>query len=107
MSKFKFEEINKDLLPKTKGRRIDGHRFYEVYGKNYPSVTTVLNIRKKEGLTQWRKNVGEGAANWEMGRAALRGTATHNLIEQYLKGETPSERSVLPIGLFKLLIINY
>src|SRR5210317_435542 len=103
MSKFKFEEINKDLLPKTKGRRIDGHRFYEVDGKNYPSVTTVLNIRKKEGLTQWRKNVGEGAANWEMARAARRGTATHNLIEQYLKGETPSERSVLPIGLFKLL----
>ena len=103
MSKFKFEEINKDLLPKTKGRRIDGHRFYEVEGKNYPSVTTVLNIRKKEGLTQWRKNVGEGAANWEMARAARRGTATHNLIEQYLKGETPSERSVLPIGLFKLL----
>ena len=25
------------------------------------------------------------------------------MIEQYLKGETPSERSVLPLGLFKLL----
>ena len=103
MSKFKFEEINKDLLPKTKGRRIDGHRFYEVDGKNYPSVTTVLNIRKKDGLAEWRKNVGEGAANWEMARAARRGKATHTLIEQYLKGETPSERSVLPLGLFKLL----
>ena len=33
MSKFKFEKINKDLLPKTRGRRIDGHRFYEVDGK--------------------------------------------------------------------------
>ena len=103
MSKFTFKEINKDLLPKTKGRRIDGHRFYEVDGKNYPSVTTVLNIRKKEGLTKWRESVGEGAANWEMARAARRGTATHNLIEQYLKSETPSERSVLPLGLFKLL----
>jgi ATP-dependent exoDNAse (exonuclease V) beta subunit len=38
-----------------------------------------------------------------MGRAARRGKATHTLVEQYLKGETPSERSVLPIGLFKLL----
>ena len=103
MSKFKFIEVNKDLLPKTKGRRIDGHRFYEIEGKNYPSITTVLNIRKKEGLTKWRESVGEGAANWEMARAARRGTATHNLIEQYLKGETPSERSVLPLGLFKLL----
>ena len=103
MSKFKFIELNKDLLPKTKGRRIDGHRFYEIEGKNYPSITTVLNIRKKDGLTEWRKNVGEGAANWEMARAARRGKATHTLIEQYLKSETPSERSVLPLGLFKLL----
>ena len=60
MSKFKFVEINKELLPTTKGRRIDGHRFYEIDGKNYPSITTVLNIRKKEGLAEWRKNVGEG-----------------------------------------------
>ena len=103
MSKFNFIEIDKELLPKTKGRRIDGHRFYEVDGKNYPSVTTVLNIRKKEGLQKWREAVGDGAANWEMGRAARRGTATHNLIENYIKGETPSERSVLPLGLFKLL----
>src|SRR6056300_577020 len=103
MNKFKFIELNKDLLPKTKGRRIDGHRFYEVDGKNYPSITTVLNIRKKEGLATWRKNVGEGAANWEMGRAARRGKATHTLVEQYIKGETPSERGVLPLGLFRLL----
>ena len=103
MSKFKFIEVNKDLLPKTKGRRIDGHRFYEIEGKNYPSITTVLNIRKKQGLVEWRKNVGEGAANWEMARAARRGKSTHTLVEQYLKGETPSERSVLPLGLFKLL----
>ena len=38
-----------------------------------------------------------------MGRAARRGKSTHTLIEQYLKGETPSERSVLPLGLFKLI----
>ena len=60
MSKFKFIEVNKDLLPKTKGRRIDGHRFYEIEGKNYPSITTVLNIRKKQGLVEWRKNVWIG-----------------------------------------------
>ena len=68
MSKFNFIEVNKDLLPKTKGRRIDGHRFYEIEGKNYPSITTVLNIRKKMDY-EWRKNVGEGGVNWEMARA--------------------------------------
>ena len=103
MKKFNFIEINKDLLPKTKGKKIDGHRFYEIDGKNYPSVTTVLNIRKKEGLKEWRQNVGDAVANWEMGRAARRGKAVHTLVEEYLKGETPSERSVLPLGLFKLI----
>ena len=103
MSKFKFIELDKTLLPNTKGRRIDGHRFYEIDGKNYPSITTVLNIRKKEGLQEWRNNVGEEVANYEMRRAANRGKATHTLVEQYLKGETPSERGVLPLGLFKLL----
>jgi hypothetical protein len=103
MNKFNFIEIDKNLLPDTKGRRIDGHRFYEIEGKNYPSVTTVLNIRKKDGLVEWRKNVGEEVANYEMRRAANRGKATHTLVEQYLKGETPSERGVLPLGLFKLL----
>jgi hypothetical protein len=103
MNKFNFIEIDKNLLPDTKGRRIDGHRFYEIEGKNYPSVTTVLNIRKSEGLKQWRNNVGNEVANWEMRRAANRGKATHTLVEEYLKGETPSERGVLPLGLFKLL----
>ena len=103
MNKFNFIEIDKNLLPDTKGRRIDGHRFYEIEGKNYPSVTTVLNIRKKDGLVEWRKNVGEEVANYEMRRAANRGKATHTLVEEYLKGETPSERGVLPLGLFKLL----
>jgi hypothetical protein len=103
MNKFKFIELDKTLLPDTKGRRIDGHRFYEIEGKNYPSITTVLNIRKKDGLVEWRKNVGEEVANYEMRRAANRGKATHTLVEQYLKGETPSERGVLPLGLFKLL----
>ena len=103
MNKFNFIEIDKNLLPDTKGRRIDGHRFYEIEGKNYPSVTTVLNIRKSEGLKQWRNNVGNEVANWGMRRAANRRKATHTLVEEYLKGETPSERGVLPLGLFKLL----
>ena len=38
-----------------------------------------------------------------MGRAARRGKSFHTLVEQYIKGETPSIRDVLPLGLFKLL----
>jgi len=103
MSKFKFIELDKNVLPKTKGKKIDGHRFYEIDGRNYPSITTVLGVQKTKELQKWRDSIGNDVANWEMGRAARRGKATHTLVEQYLKGETPSERSVLPLGLFRLL----
>lgn len=103
MKKFKFIDIDHNKLPVTKGKNVNGFRFYDIDGQAFPSVTSVLSIGKKEGLQKWRDSVGEGAANWEMGRAARRGKATHTLVEQYLKGETPSERSVLPLGLFKLL----
>ena len=98
-----FVKIDESKLPKTKGKRIDGMRFYEVDGKAFPSITTVLGSLPKPGLDQWRKNVGEEAAKWEMNRAARRGSATHTLVEQYLKGETPSIRDVLPLGMFRLL----
>ena len=100
---FNFIELDKQVLPKTKGKRIDGFRFYNIDGKNYPSITTVLGIRKTEQLKGWREKIGENVANWEMGRAARRGKSFHTLVEQYIKGETPSIRDVLPLGLFKLL----
>ena len=98
-----FIELDESKLPKTKGKRIDGMRFYEVDGKAFPSITTVLGAIPKPGLDAWRKSVGEEAAKWEMNRAARRGSAVHTLVEQYLKGETPAIRDVLPLGMFRLL----
>jgi len=98
-----FVQLDESKLPKTKGKNIDGFRFYSVGDKNFPSITTVLGAIPKPGLVAWRKNVGEEAAKWEMNRAARRGSATHTLVEQYLKGETPSIRDVLPLGMFRLL----
>ena len=101
--KFNFIDIDKSVLPTAKGRRKGKYRFYEVNGTNYPSVTSVLGVRKKVELQQWRDRIGENVANWEMGRAARRGTATHNLIENYIKGEPLTEKSILPLDLFKLM----
>ena len=98
-----FVQLDTSKFPTTKGKNIDGFRFYSVGDKNYPSITTVLGAIPKPGLVAWRKNVGEEAAKWEMNRAARRGSATHTLVEQYLKGETPSIRDVLPLGMFRLL----
>ena len=98
-----FVQLDESKLPTTKGKNIDGFRFYAVEDKHYPSITTVLGAIPKPGLIKWRKSVGEEAARWEMNRAARRGSATHTLVEQYLKGETPSIRDVLPLGMFRLL----
>ena len=98
-----FVQLDESKLPTTKGKNIDGFRFYAVEDKHYPSITTVLGAIPKPGLMKWRKSVGEDAAKWEMNRAARRGAATHTLVEQYLKGETPSIRDVLPLGMFRLL----
>jgi len=103
MNKFNHVDLDKSKLPNVKGKNVDGFRFYGINGKNYPSVTSVLSIRKKKELQDWRNKIGENVANWEMGRAARRGKATHTLIEQYIKGLTPSERGVLPLGLFRLI----
>ena len=42
-------------------------RFYNINGTNYPSVTTVLGIRKTEQLKEWRQKIGENVAigKWE------------------------------------------
>jgi len=101
--KFNFIDIDKSVLPTAKGKRQGKYRFYNIGDINYPSVTSVLGVRKKVELQQWRDRIGENVANWEMGRAARRGTATHNLIENYIKGEPLTEKSVLPLGLFKLM----
>ena len=100
---FKFIDLDKKNLHVTVGKKVNGFRFYEIDGKAYPSITTVLSIRSKEGLQKWRDSIGEKVANWEMNRAARRGKATHTLVEQYIKNEAPSIRDVLPLGLFRLL----
>lgn len=101
--KFNFVDIDKTKLPKPKRRNVGGIRFYEIDGQQYPSVTTILSLKKTEELKKWRESIGEDVANYEMRRAAKRGNALHSLVENYMKGETPNVRDVLPLGMFRLL----
>jgi hypothetical protein len=51
-------------LPELETKTINRKRFYVTPQENYyPSITTVLSIRKKEGLMEWRKRVGNEVAN--------------------------------------------
>jgi len=72
-------------LPPLQTRTIDKKRFYITpEGEEYPSITTVLSGRSKEGLTEWRKKVGNEVANYVSGKAASRGTKVHHMCEDYL-----------------------
>ena len=82
------EEL-KSSMPELKVHNIGGMRWYEAPdGNKYPSITSVLSKRpdKQEGLQKWRKKIGEAQANIVSGKAARRGTAFHNICEDYLNG---------------------
>ena len=72
-------------IDKLKTQTIDKKRFYETPDGNlYPSITTVLSTRNKQGLFEWRKRVGDEVANYVARTAATRGTAVHHMCEDYL-----------------------
>jgi len=91
-------------LPDVITETINGKRFYVTpEGKKYPSITTVLSGRNKEGIMRWRESVGNDVANNIMRTAAKRGTAVHTLVENYLNNEELSNQDVLPTALFTLI----
>ena len=79
---FKHKTVN---LPEVKTETINRKRFYVTpEGRKYPSITTVLSIRNKKGLFEWRKRVGNDVANHIARTAAARGTKVHHMCEDYL-----------------------
>ena len=97
-------------LPPLKAKNVNGKRFYEHQETKdvYPSITSVLSIRQKEGLLEWRKKVGEQVANHVMIQAANRGTALHNMVEDYLNNIDLDEvekykKQFLPRMMFNVL----
>ena len=79
---FNHKTVN---LPELTTETINRKRFYVTpEGNKYPSITTVLSNRKKEGLWEWRKRVGNDVANYVARTAAARGTKVHHMCEDYL-----------------------
>ena len=100
MKNFDHVKLNGEL-PEITTESIKGKRFYVTpEGNKYPSITTVLSDRNKEGIRKWRESVGQDVANQVMRQAASRGTAVHTLIENYLNNEELSKQDVLPVALF-------
>ena len=79
-----FNHVPVELQPITATNK-NGVRLYETpEGIKYPSITTVLSVRNKQGLTEWRKRVGNDVANHIARTAAARGTKVHHMCEDYL-----------------------
>jgi len=66
-------------------------------GISYPSITTILGHRVKPYLVAWRKRLGDEAADAEMNRCAIRGTAVHEMAERFLNNETDFIKDYDPI----------
>ena len=93
-------------FPVLSTKTVDKKRFYVTpEGNEYPSITTVLSPRNKEGLMKWRKRVGEKVANHICNKAATRGTKVHKMCEDYLNGSDMEKhkKDFLPYCLFNEL----
>ena len=92
-------------IPEVKTKNVNRKRFYVTPDGLYPSITTVLNVRKREGLAEWRKRVGEDVANYIARTAATRGTKVHQMCEDFLNNNEVARdnREFLPWCLFSQL----
>ena len=92
--------------PVLETKTVDKKRFYVTpEGNEYPSITTVLSPRNKEGLMKWRKKVGEKVATHIANKAAVRGSKVHKMCEDYLNGSDMEKhkKDFLPYCLFNEL----
>ena len=64
-----------------------GRTYVTPEGKKYPSITTVLGVRSKDAIMEWRRRVGEEEANRVSRHAAARGTALHAVAENYINND--------------------
>jgi ATP-dependent exoDNAse (exonuclease V) beta subunit len=84
----KFNHIDYEYPALERITNPDGSRVYKTpTGRSYPSVTTVTGLLKKKQILEWRKSIGEEAANEISRKAANRGTRIHRLCEKYLLNE--------------------
>lgn len=85
---FEHQTVELPKLIQRNKALSNGGRGYETPDGNlYPSITTILSIRNKKGLHEWRKKVGEDVANYISRTAANRGTAVHQMCEDFLNNQ--------------------
>lgn len=88
-----FNHVNVGELPTVTTETIDRKRFYVTpEGNKYPSITTVLGVRKNKELFEWRQKVGEEVAGYIARTAAQKGTKVHHMCEDFLNNDFDEEK---------------
>lgn len=96
-----FSHVAMKALPELECETLStGRTYITPEGNKYPSITTILSERSKEGIKAWRKRVGEEAANKISTQAATRGTAVHTLAEDYLNNKEDWSKGAMPANIF-------
>jgi len=96
-----FNHVNMQAMPELECETLStGRTYITPEGNKYPSITTVLGNLSKAGILAWRKRVGEEVANKISTQAAGRGTAVHQLAEDYLNNESDWSKDAMPSNVF-------
>lgn len=74
----------------------EGRRYLTPDGKKYPSMTTVLSVRAKDYLEEWRKRVGDVEADRICHHGVTRGSALHLLAEKHINNEVVDLKKEMP-----------
>lgn len=97
---FNHVTLEVDLPELTRETTPTGRRYFTPEGKSYPSITTVLSIVNKDSIKKWREKVGEEEANKVSTQASKRGTAVHQLAEDYLNNKEDWSKGAMPANVF-------
>lgn len=91
-------------IPRTE---IDGVRFYDVDGAMLPSVTTILsNTTDTSFLADWRKRIGDDAADEILRQSSGTGSQMHDSLEKYILHRTPPAGNYYSRMMTNLIIKN-
>jgi len=104
-----FTHLLHPEIPKIKQINIDGIRHYETPDGTLISITSLLKNFTPKGILEWRKSVGDEAANEVMKAATARGSKVHKIIESCLSnepenGDLAGKYGELPARLFSQMV---
>lgn len=105
-----FTHVNHGFnLTDIEATTLETGRTYHTEKGDMPSVTTVLSMLSKQKIQEWRAKVGEEEANRVSRQASMRGTAVHQLAEDYINNKpnwrdsgNPFERASFDLLKFEL-----